>query len=76
MFDQAKKTNHQKIELPPPTKCGVTGCDERCDVWIKKYNVARCAKHYMADIDRARLSSLQQATKRAEDNEKTDNSKV
>ena len=45
------KKNKAKEEFIRPELCGVAGCTEPCDVFVKYKNISRCVKHYQEDVD-------------------------
>lgn len=51
MDKYAKKTTVGTQAFNLPDRCGVTGCKNKCDVYIKEKNVARCSEHYQKDVD-------------------------
>lgn len=48
-FDDKK--NKKQEGFSRPEFCGVGGCKEPCDVYIKFKNISRCVKHYQEDVD-------------------------
>ena len=48
-FDSKK--NKETTEFKHPELCGVAGCMDPCDIYIKYKNIARCVKHYQEDVD-------------------------
>lgn len=49
-FD-SKKNNKETTLFKLPKKCGVVGCNNPCDVYIKQKNISRCSMHYQNDVD-------------------------
>lgn len=64
MYEKQKpvERNHLR-DTPVPAKCcGVIGCGRLTVVFIKEYNVSRCAECYQRDMDNAGLSANKIAT--------------
>ena len=52
MSDIKRRNNKDSVPaFKLPEKCGVIGCNNPCDVYIKQKNVARCSMHYQNDVD-------------------------
>ena len=49
-FD-SKKDKKDAMAFKLPETCGVLGCSNPCDIYIKHKNIARCVMHYQADVD-------------------------
>jgi len=49
-FERKKSEKAQEFNLPE--FCGLPGCSNPCDVFIKYKNISRCSKHYQEDIDK------------------------
>ena len=49
-FDN-KKSNKETMQFKLPNRCGVAGCVEPCDIYVKEKNISRCVKHYQQDVD-------------------------
>lgn len=51
MNDLIPRTKKEYQAFKLPEKCGVIGCNNPCDIYIKHRGVARCAEHYRDDIE-------------------------
>ena len=49
-FD-SKKDKKDAMAFKLPERCGVLGCNNPCDIYIKQKNISRCTEHYQADVD-------------------------
>jgi len=56
-----QKTEDIDIDEPPkpPKFCGVKGCNRKCDIFIKKFSMARCIEHYQREADQKGWSTLE-----------------
>ena len=73
-FDD-KKTK-DKPEYSRPKICGIPGCAEPCDIYIKEKDISRCSKHYQQDVDRWTKTHRRGSADRAAQQMMADNSQA
>lgn len=49
-FERKKKEKAPEFNLPE--LCGIPGCVNPCDIYLKHKNINRCTKHYQEDVDK------------------------